>query len=146
VKRKILFTPVTCALALTATGRAEQGGNAHYLPGSEASFIDAFPGKPGALAVLNYFPYYDAGPPANQQLPLGGFLTAGIDATVYADTIEAFYQAPWNVLGGELAVGVAVPDVWLALDAQAQAQGIGPGGERRDQFSAPVTARTVLVT
>jgi len=76
--------------------------------------------------VLNYFTYYDASAPANRPLPLGGNLTLGIDATVYADTIAAFYQAPWNVLGGGLAFGVAVPYVWL--DIKGQAQLIGPGG------------------
>jgi hypothetical protein len=117
---------MTYALALAATSRAEQGGSAHYMPGAAASFIDAFPGKPGGWAVLNFFTYYDAGVDAGRQLPLHGFLTAGVDATVYADTVVAVYQTPWDVLGGGLALGVAVPYVWLEVEGQAQR--IGPGG------------------
>jgi hypothetical protein len=91
MKRNLLLTLITCAFALAVTSRAEQGGSAHYLPGSIASFADAFPGKPGGIAVLNFFTYYDASAPANRQLPIGGFLTADVGATVYADTLAAFY-------------------------------------------------------
>lgn len=119
-KPKILATSITCALALTATSRAEEGGSAHYVPGTTASFIDAFPGRPGGLAVLNYFTYYDAKAGANRSLAFGGLLTADAHATVYADTFTAVYQGPWNVLGGGLAFGVAVPYVWMEVSGQAQ--------------------------
>jgi hypothetical protein len=111
------------------------------MPGSVASFIDAFPGKPGGVAVLNYFTYYDASAGPNRQLPLGGFLTADADATVYANTIAAFYQAPWNVLGGGLAFGVAVPYVWLEVDAQAQR--IAPDGTPGPAFAASDSANGI---
>jgi hypothetical protein len=126
MKKKTILTSLTCALALATPTRAEQGGSAHYMPGSMASFIDAFPGKPGGLAALNYFTYYDASAPASRPLPLGGNLTLGVDATVYADSIVAFYQAPWNVLGGGLAFGVAAPYVWMEVEGQAQR--IAPDG------------------
>ena len=71
MKTNILPISITCALALATVSRAEQGGSAHYMPGAAASFIDAFPAKPGGLAVLNYFTYYDASAPASRQLPLG---------------------------------------------------------------------------
>ena len=71
MKINLLLTSITCALALAATSRAEQGGSAHYMPGMTASFIDAFPGKPGGLAVLNYFTYYDASAPASTAAPEG---------------------------------------------------------------------------
>jgi hypothetical protein len=120
MKHKIILTSLTCALALASTGRAEQGGSAHYMPGAAASFIDAFPGKPGGLAVLNYFTYYDTGVDGNRQLPLGGFLAADVDATVYVDTVLAVYQTPWEVVGGGFAFGLAVPYVWLEVEGQAQ--------------------------
>ena len=126
MKKHILLASMTSVLALATAARAEQGGSAHYLPGVTASFIDAFPGTPGGVAVLNYFGYYDADAPVNLTLPLGGFLTTGLDATVYADTIAAVYQTPWEVLGGGLAFGLAVPYVWLEVEGQAQR--IGPGG------------------
>jgi hypothetical protein len=141
MKRNLLLTSLTGALALTPSLRAEQGGSAHYMPGAAASFIDAFPGKPGGIAVLNYFTYYDAEVAPSRQLPLGGFLAADIDATVYADTIAAIYQTPWEVLGGGFAFGVAVPYVWLEVEAQAQR--IGPGGVPGPVFDARDTANGV---
>jgi hypothetical protein len=117
---QVLLTSLTCALALVATSRAEEGGSGHYLSGSMASFIDAFPGKPGSFIALDFFTYYDASAPINRSLPLGGLLTAGIDATVYADSLFAIYQTPWEVLGGGLAFGVGVPYVWMEVKGQAQ--------------------------
>jgi len=118
------------ALALGASfllpARAEEGGAGHYMPGAMASFIDAFPGKPGAIAALNFFTFYDASAGRNRPLPLGGLITAGIDATAYADTIGGFYQTPWQVLGGGYAVGLAVPYLWMEVEGRAQR--IGPGG------------------
>ena len=119
--------PVIAVAALLASrADAEEGGAGHYMPGGMASFIDAFPGKPGAFAVMNIFTYYDASASAGRALPLGGFLTAGIDATAYADSLAAFYQTPWHVLGGGYAMGVAVPYLWLEVEGSAQR--IGPGG------------------
>jgi hypothetical protein len=121
--------------------RAEEGGSAHYLPGQTASFIDAFPGKPGGLAVLDFFTYYEGRASADRQLPLGGLLTSGVDATVYANTVVAVYQAPWNVLGGGLAMGVAIPYIWLEVEGQAQR--IGPDGQPGDPFTARDTANGI---
>jgi hypothetical protein len=139
IARLSLFTSVTCVLALATSSRAEEGGSAHYMPGTAASFIDAFPGKPGGLAVLNYFAYYDASAGASQPMPLHGLLTAGIDATAYADSLAAIYQAPWNVLGGGLAFGVAVPYVWMEVEGQAQRirrdGSLGPVFSTRDTAS-----------
>ncbi|KAB2642769.1 MAG: transporter [Verrucomicrobia bacterium] len=126
MKPSRLTVCIFCALALTATSRAEQSGSAHYLPGSMASFMDAFPGKPGGLAVLDFFTYYDASAPASRQLPLGGFLSSNSSATVYADTILAVYQTHQDLLGAGYAFGMAVPCVWLKVEGQAQL--VGPGG------------------
>jgi hypothetical protein len=141
MNKHILLASLTCVLALATVSRAEQGGSAHYSPGQTASFIDAFPGEPGKLVVLDYFTYYDASAPANLQLPLGGFLTADINATVYADTIVALYQTPWEVLGGGFAFGVAVPYVWL--EVKGQAQRIGLDGTPGPVFTARDTANGI---
>jgi len=141
MKSNIILVSITCALALATASRAEEGGSAHYMPGATASFIDAFPGQPGGLAVLNYFTYYDANASRSRPLPFGGLLTANAHATAYADTLAGVYQTPWDVLGGGLAFGVAVPYVWLEVDGQAQR--IGPGGTLGPAFSARDTANGV---
>ena len=86
--------------------------------------------------MLNYFAYYDASAPVNLRLPIGGLLTADANATVYADTIAAFYQTPWNVL--------EAVSRWrrcaLRVDGvDAQAQRIGPA-ECRARFQRRDTA------
>ncbi len=141
MKRHILVMFVTCALALATTSRAEQGATGHYMPGSAASFVDAFPGKPGGLAVLDYFTYYDGGASAGKQLPFGGLLTTGLGATIYADTIAAIYQMPCEVLGGGFACGVAVPWVWLEVEGQAQR--IGPDGVPGPVFNVSDSANGI---
>ena len=141
MKRNLALTTLTCSLALAISSRAEEGGSAHYLPGMGASFIDAFPGKPGSLAVLNYFLYYNGSAAGNRPLPIGGLLTAGLDATVYADTLAAIYQTPWHVLGGGLAVGAALPYVWVEVEGQAQR--IGPGGVPGPAFTARDSANGI---
>ena len=127
---------ISCALALAATSRAEETGSAHYLPGSIASFIDAFPGKPGSLALLDFFTYYDASAPVNLRLPLGGTISGDVNATVYANSILAFYQTPWQLLGGGYAFGAVVPYVWMEVEGQAQPVGpwgvLGPAVATRD--------------
>ena len=134
MKTHLPCTLIACALGLAANSPAEEGGSAHYLPGTTASFVDAFPGTPGGIAVLNYFTYYDAKAALTQPLVLGGLLAADVRANVYADTLAGVYQAPWEVLGGGLAFGVAVPYVWM--EVKGQAQRIGPGGVPGPAFSA----------
>jgi hypothetical protein len=107
-----VFVALTILVPFSAYG--EEGGSGHYMPGGAASFIDALPGKPG-LAVANYFNYYDASAGINKQLPFGGLVTAGIDATAYADTVMALYQTPLKLLGGYYAVAVAIPYVWMEV-------------------------------
>jgi hypothetical protein len=116
---------VVLAILIPFSAHAEEGGSGHYLPGGAASFIDALPGKPG-LAVANFFNFYDASAGASRQLPFGGLLTAGLDATAYSDTVVALYQTPLKLLGGYYAVGVAIPYVWMR--AKGEVQVTGPRG------------------
>lgn len=139
MNRNRLPVIISCALALVATSRAEETGSAHYLPGSMSSFIDAFPDTPGGLAFLNYFSFYDGRTPINAQLPMGGFLSADVNATAFADSIVGVYQTPWKMLGGGYAFGLSVPYVWLEVEGQAQRVGSdgvpGPVHATRDTAS-----------
>jgi hypothetical protein len=110
---------VMLIMMLPLPTHAEEGGSGHYAPGANASFIDALPGKPG-LAIANYFNFYDGSASASRQLPLGGLVTAGLDATAYSDTVVALYQTPLKLLGSYYAVGVAIPYVWLKAKDKLQ--------------------------
>jgi len=114
VKSLTLGVLVALAILVPLSAYAEEGGSGHYMPGGAASFVDALPGKPG-LAVANYFNFYDASAGISRQLPFGGLVTAGIDATAYSDTVVALYQTPLKLLGGYYALGVAIPYIWMEV-------------------------------
>jgi hypothetical protein len=125
VKSMTLVSLVALAILIPLSAHAEEGGSGHYMPGGAASFIDALPGKPG-LAVANFFNFYDGSASTSRQLPFGGLVTAGLDATAYSDTVVALYQTPLKLLGGYYAVGVVIPYVWMR--AKGEVQVTGPGG------------------
>jgi hypothetical protein len=118
-----LMALVAIVTMLPLSTYAEEGGSGHYMPGAAASFIDTLPGKPG-LAIANFFNFYDAS--ASKQLPFGGLIAAGLDATAYSDTVVGLYQTPLKLLGGYYAVGVAIPFVWV--EAKGEVQVTGPIG------------------
>jgi hypothetical protein len=123
----MLVVLVALAVLVPLSAYAEEGGSGHYMPGVNASFIDALPGKPG-LAVANFFNYYDASASKTKQLPYGGLITTGsLDATAYSDTIVALYETPLKLLGGHYAFGVAIPYVWMEVKGNVQVT--GPGGQ-----------------
>jgi len=117
VKSMTLVSLVALGILIPLSAHAEEGGSGHYAPGANASFIDALPGKPG-LAIANFFNFYDASASLSRQLPFGGLVTAGLDATAYSDTVVALYQTPLKPLGGYYAVGVAIPYVWVKVKGQ----------------------------
>ncbi len=117
-----LVALVAIAILIPPSARAEEGGSGHYMPGAAASFMDTLPGKPG-LAIANYFNFYDASSGVSRQLPFGGLIAAGINATAYSDTIIALYQTPLKLLGGYYAVGVVIPYVWMKVKGEVQVTG-----------------------
>jgi hypothetical protein len=123
VKTITLGALVTIAILVPLSTHAEEGGSGHYAPGGNASFIDALPGKPG-LAIANFFNSYDGSASFSKQIPTAGLITGGLDATAYSDTIVALYETPLRLLGGNYAVGVAIPFVWL----KAKGEVTGPAG------------------
>ena len=120
---------VGLALFAPLTGRAEEAGSGHYLPGATASFIDALPGRE-AFAVIYDSTYYNGSASGSHQLDLGGEAVANVHGTVYADTLIFLYETPWKFLGGQYATAVAVPFVWMQVKGNVQ---VGPiTGFRRD--------------
>ena len=117
-RTKNMTLGVLVAIAiLPLSVRAEEGGSGHYAPGGNASFIDELPLKPG-LAIANFFNFYDGDASASKQLPVGGLITADLDATAYSDSIVAFYKTPLELLGGNYAVAVAIPYVWVKVKGE----------------------------
>jgi hypothetical protein len=116
-KSMALGTLVAIAILVPLSVHAEEGGSGHYMPGGNASFIDELPLQPG-LAIANYFNFYDGGASASRQVPVGGLITADLDATAYSDTILAFYKTPLELLGGNYAVAVAIPYVWMKVKGE----------------------------
>ena len=115
VSKSIALAMLTAlSVGLPAATRAEEAASGHYLPGAAASFIDALPGRPG-LAVANYFTYYQGSQGLSRELPFAGVLVSGPECTIYADTVAAVYETPLHLLGGEYAVGLAIPYVWVEV-------------------------------
>jgi hypothetical protein len=103
--------------AFTDRPWAAEGGAGVYAPGSFSSFMDAVPTKPG-FAAFNYFTLYSGSAAVTRSLPLAGEIGAGVQATVYVDTVGGFWITPLELLGGHYAVGVAIPLIWNTVSAQ----------------------------
>ncbi len=125
VKSMALGVLVTLVILVPLSAHAEEGGSGHYMPGANASFIDTLPGKPG-LGIGNFFNYYDGNASATKQLPFGGLIAGNLDATSYADTVVVLVQTPLKLLGGDYAVGVAIPYIWLEVKGDVRIT--GPAG------------------
>jgi len=118
LRPRTLLSIAGATVAVCATNSfAEEGAGGHYAPGAAASFIDALPGRP-ALAVADYFMYYDGSASAGRQFPFGGLVTFDLHSRAYADSVVALYETPLKLLGGNYAVGFAIPYVWLEVDGK----------------------------
>ena len=104
--------------------QAEEGGAGHYAPGSFASFVDVLPGQP-ALAVFNYFTYYNGSAGANRQFPIAGQVALNVEATSYADSVGGFWVTPFKFFGANYAPGIALPFVSTDIKAQVTLPDVG---------------------
>jgi len=101
---------------VAAAARAEEAAAGHYIPGATSSFIDMLPDRDtSSFVVANAFTYYDGSASPSQELEFGGLLTANAQSTIYCDTFLFQYQGPWKILGGQPAVQLVVPYVWLEV-------------------------------
>lgn len=125
-----ILAGMAVASLLSPGTRAEEGAGGHYLPGATSTFIDALPGKP-SVVIANAFTYYDGSADAAKLLPIAGRVTLDAEATCYADTLFGIYQTPLKLLGGNYAVGAAIP--WVSLDVTATVvPPVGPNFQRTD--------------
>jgi hypothetical protein len=119
---------VMLAIALTAlhpvAALAEEAGIGHYIPGATSSFIDMLPDRDtSSLVYANAFTYYEGTAGAGKDLEFGGLLTANGKGTIYSDTSVFLYEAPWKILGGQYAVQLIVPYVWLKVQGDVKLSG-----------------------
>jgi len=106
------------------TARGEEAGIGHYIPGAASSFIDMLPNRDtSSLVYANAFTYYEGTSGADKDLEFGGLLTADAKGTIYSDTSLFLYQAPWKILGGQPAVELLVPYVWLKVQGDVMLSG-----------------------
>lgn len=129
---KSFIALAVASAALPLSSRAEEAASGHYMPGATASFIDALPGRP-ALAVANFFTYYDGSANASHSFEFGGEIVANARATVYANNVVAIYQTPWRLLGGNYAAGIALP--FVSMDVRADVIAGPLAGSRHDSAS-----------
>jgi len=118
-----LMLALSVAFSSVAT-RAEEAGTGHYIPGATSSFIDMLPDRDtSSFVYANAFTYYGGSSGAAKDLEFGGLLTADAKGTVYSDTSVFLYQAPWKILGGQYAVQLIVPYVWLKVQGDVMLSG-----------------------
>jgi hypothetical protein len=117
MKRRIALTLVAGALALACTVRAEQSGAGHYISGMFSDFSTSLPSAEG-WSFLNFGLCYDnARAGGTRGLPFGGQIAANIKVQEYAEIPAILYAPPFQILGGQPSVGVALPYVWLQVRA-----------------------------
>jgi len=107
------------AAALVHAAAAEEGGSGHYVPGTNASFIDVLTGTP-SFTYMNIPYFYDASRGASRRLQLGGVVAAGVEASVRADASLFVYEPPWKPLGASYGAAVAIPYVSMEVSGSVQ--------------------------
>lgn len=102
---------VGLVLGLTELASAEEGGSGHYLPGANASFIDAGPSATTFVTRLDFVYYrgsFDA------PLPIAGLVAVDVEAKTYANILTGIWRPPIDVVEGlSFSIGAAIPVVWL---------------------------------
>ena len=102
----IMATLAVAGFALAAApdkAEAAENGVGFYLLGGRGPMAGYLP--PPGLYIQNDTYYYDGKLGGNARLPTGGQVIANVEAQVMADFITGTWVLPWEVLGGNLAIG-----------------------------------------
>jgi hypothetical protein len=119
MKNKILIAIAFCAMALTSTVRAAEGGTTHYAPGMFSDFSGMPAAEPG-FYLGNYFLNYGNGKfGGGKDLPLGGNLAVGVTANAQAEAPLGVFAFPWQPANFTFATAVAPSWVWDQVQASA---------------------------
>src|SRR5215471_12389265 len=119
MQTKPILIVLTSALALASPVRAELDGSGHYISGMMSDFSTTVPGVPG-WNFVNFFLCYDNGRAGGQvELPFGPTLAQGVKAQTYSEIPAVLYGTPFLLLGGQPALGLAIPYVWEGVSASS---------------------------
>jgi hypothetical protein len=114
--RSRLLALATLLLTAATASRAEEGGSGHYVPGAIASFIDAIPGEPGAVALVAQSVYYSGDAGGSRTFPLGGIAVADIEARVFGENLLGIWEPDFTPFGLDYALGIGVPFLTMKVD------------------------------
>ncbi len=132
---------LACALAtLTAfvlalflmrpAANAAESGTGFYLLGSKGPLAGIV--APPGLYLANDTYIYAGSVGAGRNLPIGGRVEAGIDATAYIDLTTGLWVLPQSIMGGNLALSATIPWGGQDIDASASVVGAGVGASAHD--------------
>lgn len=113
------------ALALAPTAQATENGASVYLLGSGGPDAAVLPPVEGVF-FNNTVYYMSASLGGGRELPLGGNIVAGVDATVIADFATVLWVPSTSFAGGTVALGAALPVGYSEVDVDVVLT--GPGG------------------
>lgn len=106
-----LLVPVAGVAVLmlgAGTASASEGGASFYLLGSGGPGNAQLPPLQGIFFDTTTY-IYDGSASADRQFVVGGNVVANLDATIAANFMTTLWVPSTDVLGGTLAVGVALP-------------------------------------
>lgn len=96
---------------------AEEGGSGYWLPGAAGSLAGVVPAQKG-LYFQNQLIYYSFSASASRAIPIGGEIRFGLTGDLIGDFVNLTYVTGTKVLGGDLAVGLAVPLLYTDVSAE----------------------------
>ncbi|MGY2041382.1 SphA family protein [Pseudomonas pergaminensis] len=124
--------------AVVLAGSLMEVPNAHAVEGAAGVYLLGMK-NPGAgilpaegVYYQNDIYLYRGTLGGEHELPTGGRLAAGIDATALVNLSTLLWSTPWQLGGGRVGLNVTLPIGYKKLEAQVQAQGPfgGPGVSR----------------
>lgn len=101
-------------LIVSSTSYAEEGGSGHYVPGSVATLIDLAPTQPGWV-IQPLFLHYEGDINGSKNVPVAGFISTGLEATVDSFVLGGFYTFEQPVLGAHYSAGLYLPYVEMEV-------------------------------
>ncbi|MBS7698372.1 MULTISPECIES: transporter [unclassified Chelatococcus] len=147
LRRRHLAAVVGCCLAASALGPAEaaENGIGFYLLGSRGPMAGYVP--PPGFYLQNDIYFYDGTIGGGRSFPSGGRVVANVKGQARADFVTATWVTPWQVLGGNIALGAIVPFGRVGATAGIELAGPRLGGsvgrtlrDRAEMFGDPVAS------